>query len=118
MPGGRPTSYKPEYCERVIELGKEGKSQVQIAVALGVLRQTMLSWQDNHPEFSTALTRAKECEQDWWENQATNGSAQSVIGPAIWNKSMSSRFRETYTERKEVEHSGTVVNINGDDAEL
>lgn len=26
MPAGRPSDYDPAYCERVIELGREGKS--------------------------------------------------------------------------------------------
>jgi hypothetical protein len=33
---GRPTTYDPAYCERVIETGEEGKSKAQIASTLRI----------------------------------------------------------------------------------
>lgn len=104
MPAGRPSKYDPAYCEKVIELGREGKSQVQIAVALDIPRQTMQSWADQHLEFSAALTRAKECEQAWWEEQGMKGLTADKFNSAVWSKSMSARFRDEYTERRE--HAG------------
>lgn len=101
MPAGRPTTYDPAYCEKVMELGEQGKSPVQIAVALKVPRTTMLSWASEHPEFSTALTRAKELEQDWWENAGQNGLVTPGFNATLWSKSMQARFREDYTERQE-----------------
>ena len=55
MPGGRPTDYKPEYCKRVIAMGKRGKSPAQMASALGVARQTIDNWGEKHPKFLDAL---------------------------------------------------------------
>lgn len=106
MAGGRPSDYKTEYCERVIELGRAGKSPVQIAVALGVPRTTMLSWADKHEEFSTALMLAKECEQDWWESQGQQSLTADRFNATVWTKSMQARFREDYTEHKKTEISG------------
>lgn len=103
MPAGRPSSYDPSYCEQVVELGKQGKSQVQIAVALDVSRKTLWDWSEAHPEFSAALTRAKECEQDWWENAGQVGLTGDKFNSAVWSKSMSARFRDDYTERRQTE---------------
>jgi transposase-like protein len=102
MPGGRPTKYDPAYCERVIELGRQGKSQVQISAAIDVPRTTILSWAEQYPEFSTALMRAKEFEQDWWENAGQNGIFLDKFNATVWKTSMAARFRDDYTERKEV----------------
>ena len=102
MPAGRPSSYKPEYCEQVIELGSKGMSPVQIAVELGVPRTTMLSWADVHEEFSTALTRAKEHEQAWWERQGMVGMVGDKFNAAVWKTSMQARFREDYTETRRI----------------
>lgn len=102
MPAGRPSKYDPVYCDRVIELGKDGKSQVQIAVALDIPRSTLQSWADQHLEFSAALTRAKECEQAWWEQKGMDGLTADKFNSAIWSKSMSARFRDDYTERREL----------------
>ena len=102
MAGGRPSKYDPAYCEQVVALGKEGKSLTQIAVALDVPKSTLISWSNAHLEFSTALTRAKECEQAWWEQKGMDGLTADKFNSAVWSKSMSARFREDYTERREV----------------
>ena len=99
---GRPSKYNPDFCDKVIALGREGKSPVQIAVALGVPRTTMLSWADEHDEFSTALTRAKELEQDWGETAGQQGMFADKFNAAVWKKSMEARFRQDYTDRQEL----------------
>ncbi len=106
MPAGRPTLYKPEYCEEVVELGKQGKSPVEIACDLGVLRETMLGWAKQHEEFSTALTRAKQFEQQWWENEGRKGLTADKFNAQVWTKSMQARFREDYTERQDLNVKG------------
>lgn len=98
---GRPSSYRPEFCERVIELGKEGKGPAEIASALDVDRTTMLGWARDHEEFQTALTRAKTEEQAWWENTGRNALNAQRFQPQVWVKSMQARFRHDYTERLE-----------------
>ncbi len=103
MTAGRPSDYSPEFCEQVEALGAEGKSPVQIAVALGVPRTTMLSWAEAHPEFSTALSRAKDAEQAWWEDKGMAGMMLQGFNAAVWKKSMEARFRDDYTERREGE---------------
>lgn len=105
-PVGRPSSYRKEYCARVIELGKEGKSQVQIACALEVDPATVREWASVHPEFSLALTRAKAEEQNWWEEKGQTGLTADKFNSAVWAKSMSARFRDDYTDRQKNEHSG------------
>lgn len=117
MPAGRPTTYKPEYCEAVIELGKEGKSRVQIACMLDVGRSSLDDWAEKNPEFSEALTRAKAEEQMWWENVAQKALYADKFQAAVWKKSMEARFRDTYTERKEHAHTGDINMIVSQDDE-
>jgi hypothetical protein len=106
MPAGRPSLYDPSYCETVVELGREGKSPAQIAARLDVARSTLIEWASMHPEFSTALTRAKTLEQNWWEEQGQIALTSDRFNSAVWSKSMSARFREDYTERQSHEHAG------------
>jgi hypothetical protein len=108
MAGGRPTLYDPAYCERVIELGKEGKSPVQIACALDVARATLYAWADEHPEFLTAFTRAKEFAQAWFEDQGQAGLAMPTgqFNANLWKKQVECRFREDYTEQTRTELTG------------
>lgn len=99
---GRPTAYLPEYCERVIELGREGKSHAQIAAALDVSRQTLYAWQEAHPEFLDAIMHARDLAQAWFEDKAQIGLTTPGFNASLWAKQVSCRFRDDYTDRQEV----------------
>ena len=71
--GGRPTDYKPEYCELVVSLGKEGAGKAEMASACGVVRQTLDNWMKAHPQFLDAVTRAREESLAWWEKMGRTG---------------------------------------------
>ena len=105
-PVGRPSLYKPEYCERVIELGKEGCSPAEIASDLDVDRVTLIDWSRAHEDFSTALTRAKIHEQAWWERAGKSGMIADRFNAQVWTKSVSARFKDDYSERREVTGAG------------
>jgi hypothetical protein len=106
MPAGRPTDYRPEFCERVIELGREGASLAQMGAELGVLRETLNEWAKVNPEFSVALSQAKQHSQAWWEDQGRKGIwAGKSFNAAAWAKSVSCRFPDDYRERQDVHHT-------------
>jgi hypothetical protein len=105
-PVGRPTKYKPEYCERVIELGKEGYSYAEIAADLEVDKASLYDWAASHEEFSTALRAAKTFEQAWFEREARSNMKNRDFNANLWYRSAASRFREDYTERKETQLTG------------
>jgi hypothetical protein len=105
-PRGRPSKYDPAYCDRVMELGSQGLSYEQISAQIGADRATMNRWADVHPEFRTALTRAKELEQAWWERVGQTALFADKFQAAVWSKSMSARFREKYTDKVSQEISG------------
>lgn len=105
-PVGRPSKYKPEYCEKIIEVAKTGGGWAEWAVACDVDRPTLYSWGEQHPEFSTALTRAKLEEQVWWEKAGRTGLGADKFNALVWKTSVQARFREDYTERKVQEVTG------------
>lgn len=107
MPAGRPTDYREEYCERVVELGKQGASVVEMAVDIGVARATLeANWPANHPEFLEAFTYAKECSQVWWEKAGRDGMVDNKINASIWSRSMAARFPRDWREVKGTELTG------------
>lgn len=60
MSFGRPTDYRPEFCDKIIELGAQGCSIVEFAAELGCTsKQTLFNWAAAHPDFMEAFTRAK-----------------------------------------------------------
>jgi len=105
-PVGRPSKYKPEFCEKIIELAKTGAGMVEWALACDVDRTTLFDWAASHEDFSTALSRAKLEEQRWWEQAGRGGMYLDKFNALVWKTSMQARFRDDYTERKVTEVSG------------
>lgn len=105
-PVGRPSKYKPEYCERVIALGKEGYSYAEIAADLEIDKASLYDWAAAHEEFSTALRAAKTFEQAWFEREARSNMKNRDFNANLWYRSAASRFRDDYTERKETQLTG------------
>lgn len=103
---GRPTDYRPEYCEQMIEYFSEApysekmktvvtkmgdvvevptveasdfKSLAAFANRLGVHKDTLHEWSKVHPEFSDAYKRAKQFQEEWL---SVNGN-KGLLNPAF-----------------------------------
>lgn len=71
-PEGRPSKYKPEYCEAVVTHMAEGASLTAFAGEISVARSTINQWMEDHPAFSEAVHVAKAKCAAWWEKQGRN----------------------------------------------
>lgn len=100
--GGRPTKYRREYCQTVIDLGKQGKSLVAMACALNVSVEVLEDWGAAHIEFLHALGEARRHSQCWWEDRGTEGmlAGPGSFNAAIWSRSMAARFPGTWREKR------------------
>lgn len=72
---GRPTKYKPEYCEQIIKffdvpaVDKKGNATDPIflsafARSIGVVHDTLLEWASVYPSFSVAYSEAKQLQKE------------------------------------------------------
>lgn len=106
-PAWRPSEYKPEHCETVINCGRAGKSKIQMAVACGVSKiDTLDDWAEKNAEFSDALNMAMALSQDWWETQGQDGVFDGVGRKlnGTYYKQMSARFpNSSWREQKTIE---------------
>jgi len=106
---GRPTDYRPEYCQTVIEMGDEGCSVVEMAARIGVARSTLeYEWPRKHNDFSAALTRARELSQAWWERTGRENMLTQGFNGSVWSRSMAARFPKDWTEKKQTELTGSL----------
>lgn len=71
-PGGRPSKYKPKYCQEIIDCGKRGDTLVHFANSILVTKQTLHEWASVHPEFYDALSISKSLNEEYWLNLAKN----------------------------------------------
>jgi hypothetical protein len=97
---GRPTKYRPEMCERVIELGAQGKSKAQIARDLGIAWSNFQNWMERHPEFQAAIKDAHRLALAHWEDIGQRAPDMGRDFNAVaYIFQMKNRFREDPTTR-------------------
>lgn len=105
MPAGRPTKYKPEFCDVVVKVGEEGETLVGMAEACDVSRETINEWMKAHPDFSDAVKRGLQKSQAWWERQgrlATFGATPG-FNPTSYIFNMKNRFKDDWREKQDVD---------------
>ena len=83
---GRPTKYKPEYCEKLIYHMAHGYSFESFAATVRVCRETLYDWCKAHEDFLHAKNAGRDASLLRWEEiniaQATGqikGSASNTI---------------------------------------
>lgn len=123
--GGRPTDYKPEYCEKLIEHMTEGLSFEAFGGVVGVCKQTLYSWTDKYPAFLDAKQRATSLARLWWEKTGIAGlwneSSSEIEGKSrrtfsksfntgVWVFNMKNRFKDDWKEKHEIEHTNNPDN--------
>ena len=85
--------YDEKYCHLVVEAGKEGASETEMACMIGVLRSTLKTWSAVHNEFYFAFELAKQHAQVWFEKQAKEGMwSGKAFNAVAWNKQAAAQF--------------------------
>jgi hypothetical protein len=59
MTAGRPTKYKPEYCDLAETILSEDMPWCQVASILNVCEDTLDAWKREHPKFLDAHNRGR-----------------------------------------------------------
>ena len=89
---GRPTDYRPEYCEKVIEFGKLGYSKAEIALELDVDRGTLDNWLEEHPDFFTAMAKSQDFCKAWWLKSGRENVDNRSYNSHLYSLHMQNRF--------------------------
>jgi len=112
---GRVSGYNEHTADEldhlILSCGAAGYSYAQTAACIGISNKTLKSWAVQHPRLRSILERSNTLAQAWWEGRAMDGTANAKIGSTIWNKSMSARFPQDYTERQEVGKFGEAAEV-------
>ena len=104
---GRPTKYKKEMCETVIELMREGASQDEVIGHLDISRETFYRWKEENEEFSDSIKRGVRLSQTWWERQGRISLKDREFNYTGWYMNMKNRFR--WADKQEVKNEGNIT---------
>jgi hypothetical protein len=104
-PGGRPTSYRPEYCQMLIDHMEEGLSFESFAGVIGVNRDTIFEWAKVQTEFSDAKKAGFEKSRLTWERIGLNISKLNEGNPTAFIFNMKNRFPDDWKDKKEVDNT-------------
>lgn len=102
MTRGRPSEYKPEYCQKAIEHLAKGLSLRATAGELGISHDTIYDWQRKFPDFSDAIKEGIAKGEAFWEKIGMAGATGKIknFSAAAWIFNMKNRFK--WTDRVEV----------------
>ena len=92
---GRPTLYRPEYCQMLIDHMSKGHSLESFGAMIrgGVDKDTIYEWIKKHPDFSVAFREARQKAMIWWEKIGMGQAAGKVKGNSgTWIFWMKNRF--------------------------
>lgn len=111
MPGGRPTDYKPEYCQEIIEFMKTGKHVIQFAAHIGVAKSSIYEWAKADEQFSDALKKAQSASAAWWINlHQLTASGDTNGNPTLIIHMLKNKDKAEFGDQQTVEVKGEAVN--------
>ena len=105
---GRPTIYKPEYCDMVVEHMAQGASLTSFAASIKTSRSVISLWMNEHPEFMRAAHEGKAACAAWWEENgrrlAKEGGAGASATLTVFG--LKNMAPDEWRERQQIEHTG------------
>lgn len=113
---GRPSLYKPEYCDLAKEFMGKGFSLTAFAGEIGVSRDTVYAWEKEIPAFSDAIKVARAKRVGFLEV----GLLGAESGPQVTSRifALKNACADEWREKQDVEHSGEVKVDFSDEARV
>ncbi len=102
---GRPSLYRKEFCEMLIEHMKQGYSYKSFCAEIEVGQRTMYDWELVHPEWAEAKEIAFAKGMKFWEKlgvdfvvnetskDSEGNSTSKTLNSAVWIFNMKNRFQ-------------------------
>ena len=108
---GRPTEYRPEFCEMLIAHMAEGGSYESFGAKVNCGKRVLYDWEDAHPDFLQAKETGRAKGQHWWETQARTALNARFFQTGVWAMSMRNMFGWSDRERLFIEGGDKPIKI-------
>ena len=95
------STFKPEMCDRMIEMGKQGASQKMIWSELGISKNNAESLKKSNPEFAEALDMALVHAQAYWERELLANIENKGYNSRLAEIALRGQFQSDYRETRD-----------------
>ena len=94
---GRPTKYRIKFCDRIVEIMKDGASKIEVCADLDISFETLTQWTDEgssyyKKDFSEAIKKGQLLSQAWWESQGRTNLKETKFNYTGWFMNVKNRF--------------------------
>lgn len=120
--GGRPSSYKEQYCDGIVKAFASGEVKFveEYASSIGVHMDTLHEWRNKHPEFSEAFKKARQAQLIHFQEMGyglANGRIKGQV--AAWCFMMKNMFgwRDSIEQTQTLNIKGIVFDSSDDEDE-
>lgn len=103
-PIGRPTDFRPEYGEEILQLMASGLSLAASAAELGFHRQRVYEWVDRYPDFADTIRLAQVKRQLFLERRLLSAEAGPIVTSTIF--ALKNAAAADWREKQEHEVTG------------
>ena len=113
--------FKPELCDRIIAMGREGASQKMMFADIGINKCVADTWKKNYPEFADALDSAVTNAQAYWEREILANVNNKGFNSRLAEIALRGQFQQDYRETRDIKLDAKVetkVDFNKEIADL
>ena len=109
---GRPTKYKPEYCELIKEyVGEKGRTLEQFAMKIKVHPDLFPRWAKRYPAFRRALDEANKMSLACWQRKLEQMMVDKSVNAPLVKLYFANRFN--WRDKQDVSSDNKhEININ------
>ena len=85
MAFGRPTKYKVEFCQQLIDFIKDGHSNEAFCAVIGICEDTFYRWRREKLDFSEAYKIGNTARKGWFKEKARENLENKNFNPVLWS---------------------------------
>ena len=89
----RTPKYRPEFCECVVPILKNGKNVEHVAAYLEVAECTIYAWRNKYPEFREVFEIGLAASKAWWSDSMQNNLENRDANVGLYSLIMRNKFK-------------------------
>ncbi len=113
-PLGLGVKYRPEMCQKMFDMLKEGALDCELYAALGIAKATFQRWREKYPKFKEAYEEGMPHCEAYWTAIGRRGMMGEIKGFnfSSWIAFMNNKFKWAKDAAREAQNStNTQINI-------